>query len=150
MHSFWCSPFQDYWQTWAYSLTWEWLRTKAGLDWSEIPYSGYYSRFSGSISIAKIYPANIIIRLLHCLELCQSRRRPYRPHMALLQYFRPATKSCQTRRAHCLLWVASLSPTLQFFSDSCLPYRFVDVEPCNTSLHLKRDSLNSPVLELYE
>ena len=85
--------------------------------------------------------------------------------MALLQYFRRVTKKelpssedplsstahswnlprympnhrfvfdyCHSVAIHS---VASLSPALQFFSDSCLPYRFVDVEASNTSLHLK-------------
>ena len=84
--------------------------------------------------------------------------------MALLQYFRPATKkelpNPEGLQLHICAWnlprympnhhfvfdychsiaihsVASLSPTLQLFSNSCLPYCFVDVEASNTSLHLK-------------
>ena len=80
--------------------------------------------------------------------------------MALLQYFRPATKKelpnpegplssiahpwyMPDHRfvfdyCHCvaILSVASLLPTLQFFFKSSLPYRFVHVEASNTSLHL--------------
>ena len=72
-----------------------------------------------------------IIKTVTFFASCQSRRRPYRPHMAMLQYF-PEVSLLSTSLCSDPLGCRSVTYT-RVLSDSCLPYRFVDVSPSRDS-----------------